>query len=126
MVETQIIEKIKKSSLWSNRRFLLLIIISIAWSIIIVAVSMKLYQSNGTSQLDLSRPGYVSVRSQAISDSSEFQNFPNSGPISLKDITDFTKLYDNQAQKIKTVDAFKGDPLSLESLGIVDAAASVE
>lgn len=102
----------------SKYRFLLFIVSSILLSFVVVMISMELYQSSGAAQLDLSRPGYVSVRSQATTDTGEFQNYPDSGPINQDDINEFKAIYDLQAQKIKTVDAFKGDPLSIDALGI--------
>lgn len=106
------------SSFWGRHRFPFFIILSILVSAIIVLVSMGLYRSSGAAQLDLSRPGYVSVRSQATNSVGEFQNYPNSGAISQSAINEFKALYDKQAQKVKTVDAFSGDPLSPDALGI--------
>lgn len=48
----------------SKYRFLLLIIMSIAISGGLVAVSMAMYNVSGAAQLDLSRPGYNDVRDQ--------------------------------------------------------------
>ena len=126
MIKPQEIITTENFSFWANRKFLLFIVISIFISLLIVAISFKLYQSNGSAQLDLSRPGYISVRSQAINNSNEFQNFPDSGPISQKDIDEFKSLYNDQAQNIKIVEAFKSDPFSLEALGIIETTTPVQ
>jgi hypothetical protein len=101
-----------------KHQFLLFISLSIFVALVIVAISMAMYNGSGAAQLDLSRPGYKSVRSQAGKDDADFQTFPASGSMSKDVISNFEATYDKQAEKIKTVDAFKGDPLSAEALGI--------
>jgi hypothetical protein len=79
---------------------------------------MNIYYSSGAAQLDLSRPGYKGVRSQAVNSDSDFQNYSNTGPINQSAISEFKLLYGQQAEKTKAVDAFGGDPLNLDALGI--------
>ena len=98
--------------------FLIFITLSILIASVIVSISMALYNSSGAAQLDLSRPGYKSVRSQAGKDDGDFQTFSSSGLISKEIISSFKATYDKQAKKIKAVDAFVGDPLSPDALGI--------
>lgn len=102
----------------SKRRFLIFVSISILVAFVLVLISMYMYNSSGAAQLDLSRPGYVSVRSQAISDDGDFKNYSSTGTIDQSSITEFKTLYASQAQKTKAVDAFGGDPLSPDALGI--------
>ena len=110
--------KIDHISFRNKHSFLIFITISIVISSGIVVTSMFMYNSSGAAQLDLSRPGYVSVRSQATTSSDDFQNFPTTGPINKNDMSDFKELYGKQTQRVKTVDAFGGDPLSPDALGI--------
>lgn len=98
--------------------FLLFITISILISCFVVFVSMTLYNGSGAAQLDLSRPGYVSVRSQAVTNDGDFKDYPSTGGISKDVINDFISLYTKQAQKVKAVDAFGGSPLDPDGLGI--------
>lgn len=107
-----------KLSIWSSRRFLLLIIGFILIACGLVFISMVLYSTSGTAQLDLSRPGYIDVRGQTIDSSSEFKNYPDSGSINQAAITEFNNLYDSQVNKIKLANAFSGDPLDINTLGI--------
>jgi len=102
----------------SRYRFLLLIVISIVISFILVSISLAMYNSNGAAQLDLSRPGYQDVRSQAVTSDSDLQDFPSTGSISQTTISEFKLIYAGQAQKVNAVDAFGGDPLSPEALGL--------
>lgn len=77
-----------------------------------------MYNGSGAAQLDLSRPGYISVRSQATNNSDDFGIYSSTGAMSKDVIVEFKTLYDSQAQKIKIVDAFGGDPLSPDALGL--------
>jgi len=113
--KTELVEEV---SFKDKHSFLIFIIVSILIASVIVTISMALYNSSGAAQLDLSRPGYKSVRSQAGKDDGDFQTFSSSGSISKEIISNFKATYDKQAQKIKVVDAFGGDPLSPDALGI--------
>lgn len=105
-------------SYWGQHRVLLLIGFSIVISLILVSIAMALYASSGAAQLDLSRPGYQAISSQAVSTDGSFENYPAFGKLDEKSINDFKILYDKQAAKAKAVDAFGGDPLSPETLEI--------
>lgn len=102
--------------------FLLLVSGSILISIVMVVISMAVYNGSGAAQLDLSRPGYVSVRSQAAEGESDFQSYSATGPMNKEAIDSFKKLFEKQSKKLKAVDAFGGSPspLSPVSLGIDD------
>jgi hypothetical protein len=103
---------------WGAHKFLLLIALSIAIALALVGISMTLYATSGAAQLDLSRPGYRGVTSQAISSDSGFQNYPNTGPINSSSVNEFKTLYEKQAATAKVVDAFAGDPLNPDALEI--------
>jgi len=109
------IEKISESS---KRRFIFMIVLSILISLVLVLISMIIYSSSGAAQLDLSRPGYVSVRSQAITGSNDLKDYSSTGPVDKSSIDEFKLLFDQQSKKIDAVDAFGSDPLSPKSLNI--------
>lgn len=102
---------------FKKHNFLIFIVGSIVVAVVIIFVAMTMYYASGTAQLDLSRPGYVSVRAQATN-SADFKNFPSNGKLNVGVIEDFQSQYNEQTQKVKTVDAFGGDPLSPSALGI--------
>jgi hypothetical protein len=104
-------------SLVSKHRFFLMIMLAIIISLILVTASLALYNSSGAAQLDLSRPGYKDVRAQVVNND-DFQNYSSTGPINQTTITEFETLYEQQAAKIESVDAFGGDPLSPDALGL--------
>ena len=84
---------------------------------------MMMYNSSGTAQLDLSRPGYKDVRNQIVNNDNEFGSYSGVGIIDSNSIKEFKKLYKQQAQKINLVDAFAGDPLNPE---VMLVSANVE
>jgi len=108
----------KKLSFRARHSFLLFIVVSILIASVVIVISMIMYNGSGAAQLDLSRPGYVSIRSQATANDDDFQVYSSTGAIGKDVIAEFKALYDSQAQKIKIVDAFGGDPLSPDALGI--------
>ena len=119
MNESSIITTVHEFSSSSKRRFLLLIIGSIVITCIMVTVSMVLYNSSGAAQLDLSRPGYQSVRSQSVTNDNNFQTYSGVGSVNQSTIDEFKTLMDAQSQKVQAVDAFGGDPLSPDALGLI-------
>lgn len=106
---------------FSQYRFAGLIAGSIVIGLLLVTVSMQLYFSSGTAQLDLSRPGYKSVRDQIRPDDT-FDGFPSSGAIDEAALKNFKQLYDKRAKEA-AADAFGSDVLSEQTLGI-DAPAA--
>lgn len=123
MEELKIVSVIDDNKFVGRHRLLIFIIVSIILSMVLVAVSMGMYNSSGAAQLDLSRPGYKSVRSQAIASDGGLQTYSAVGTISQSSITEFKSLFTKQVDKVKTVDAFGGDPLSPDSLGIGTTAS---
>lgn len=117
-MEEKTLEASIKKSFSAHYRLPLMIIVSVFLALILVLVSMILYKVNGASQLDLSRPGYVNVRSKTIDNTVEFKNYSETGLVDQAAIDEFKNLYDEQAGKIKLADAFKSDPLSPDELGI--------
>jgi len=115
MDETPKTTQEEELTFWAQHRFLVLIAVTIIVSIILVSISLFIYNVSGSAQLDLSRPGYQSVSDKVDRDDTvtEYGSF---GPLNKSTIDEFTKLYDEQATKAKAVDAFNGDPLNPEVL----------
>jgi len=100
--------------------FGLMIILSIAITVVLVATSMALYYSSGAAQLDLSRPGYDDVRNQ-IDKSDDFNDYSSTGLLNSSVVAEFKILFDEKVKKVESVDSFGGDPLSPDVLGMVAA-----
>ena len=98
-------------------RFIGMVIIAIAIALFLVGIAMALYSSSGAAQLDLSRPGYQSVRDQVVS-TDDFDSFPASGSIDEEALEQFRELYNKQANEATGVDAFGGDVMSDKALSI--------
>lgn len=117
MSEEDLMPDGRKLGRYEQHKFLLLVAITIVISLFLVAVSLALYASSGTAQLDLSRPGYQAVREQAVR-SDALEKFPSTGPITQDTVDEFSKLYDEQAKKATNVNSFGGDVISDKALSI--------
>lgn len=104
-------------SKWQQNKFLWLVGGSVIIALFLVGVALALYASSGAAQLDLSRPGYQSVREKAAQNDS-FSGFQATGPLDQKAIDQFRKLYDERAKQATSVDSFGGDVMSDKSLSI--------
>lgn len=102
---------------WARHRFMMLVTITILISLFLVSVALALYASSGAAQLDLTRPGYQSVRDQAGRETS-FDGFSATGPINEKTMDEFRTLYDKQAEKATNVDSFAGNAMDEQTLSI--------
>lgn len=100
-----------KLPFYGDRRFLILIILSIIASVALIMTSMMLYRHSGAAQLDLSRPGYKDIRDKITTKDDSFLDFSTTGVVNSATINEFRLLYSQQAEKAKSVDAFGGDPL---------------
>lgn len=102
---------------WRAHRFMVMVGATIIVSIVLVGIALAMYSSSGAAQLDLSRPGYQSVRQQA--DRSEvISDFPATGTIDQATLDQFKQLYDSQARQVLGYDGFGGDPMSDDALGL--------
>lgn len=90
-------------------------------AIIFAAVGLVLYNVSGTAQLDLSRPGFEGVSEIIDQNAGSYQEFPSSGQIDQESLGEFDRLYQEQLSVMNSAQAFEGDPLSPESLGIKEA-----
>lgn len=122
MNEKQLIAEARHMSRWERHRFLLLVGLTIVVSLFLVGVALDLYGSSGAAQLDLSRPGYQSVRAQ-VDRGDDFDGFSATGPIDKASLDQFRKLYETQADQAKAVDSFGGDVMSDQALSIDDRPA---
>ena len=81
------------------------------------AISLSLYASSGTLQLDLSRPGYEAARKNIINPD-DTSTFSASGPVDAKALEQYQKLFDAQRKEMNTLSRFKDNGLSDPSLGL--------
>lgn len=103
---------------WQRHRFLVLIGGVIVISCVMVAVAMHLYNTSGAAQIDLSRPGYQSVRSEASRDNVPDSSFSSTGELDEAAFRQFNEMYDRHSKRVVGVDSFSPQALSDESLQI--------
>jgi len=103
-----------------RHQFVSAIIAAIVIALFLVYVALSLYQSSGTLQLDLSRPGYDSARKEAVSKNDEvFEGFSSEGGIDSAALKESDELYRKKAaEALIDIDAFSGDVLSDKALSI--------
>ena len=105
-------------SRWSRHRMAILICVTVIISLILVSVSITMYNLNGTAQLDLSRPGYEGVNTRLDEEVAQFQEYATSGEITSESLEEFRTLFSSQAANAQEIDSFSTDPLNPVSLGI--------
>lgn len=110
---------------WQKHRFLLLVGGSISVALILVAISMKLYNTSGAAQLDLSRPGYEHV-SEQVQRTDVFKGFSSTGGVDKQTFEDFRGMYNERAAQASDVNSFSGDVMSDAALSIDAPAAPVQ
>jgi hypothetical protein len=117
MSEEELLVEAKELSQWQQHKFMVLVAATIAVSLLLVVVALWLYNTSGAAQLDLSRPGYQSVRDK-VEHSNDFDGFSFSGTIDEEALSEFRDLYDKQLKEATTVESFGGDVMDDDSLGI--------
>ena len=91
------------------------IALTVIIAFIMTAVSLSLYVSSGTLQLDLSRPGYESARKDLIKPE-EKKDFATNGPIDKEALDEYQKQFDAQRTELNRIGKFKDQGLNDDSL----------
>lgn len=102
----------------SRNRFVILIIGTVAVSLLLVIIAMALYASSGAAQVDLSRPGYKSVRNQAKEEDPSFSGFVGTGLIDKKSLEQFNQLFTKQEANVNSTKGFESNVLDDAALQI--------
>ena len=117
MNETDLTIDSKQLTGWRKHKFIVLVGLTIIGALGLVVLSLYLYNSSGAAQLDLSRPGYKSVRDKA-NRSDTINSFPSSGAITEDTLRDFDAQYSEQLKQVTQFDGFGGDVMSDEALSL--------
>ena len=104
--------------LMAEHRLAILITASIIVALVFAAIGLTLYNTSGTAQLDLSRPGFEGVDKLVNDHKTDSVDYPATGPINEEALTKFDRMYKKQLENVTSVDAFSGDPLAPDALGI--------
>ncbi len=108
---------------FKDHKLIVFVVASIALASVLVLLAMQLYNSSGTAQLDLSRPGLSSVRSDAAKTNGHFAGFSSNGSMDQAALNQFNQLYSQKLQEATSLDAFGNDVLSPAALQIDDKSA---
>jgi hypothetical protein len=100
---------------WQQHRFFALILAVNIISLLLVGVSLNLYNSSGAAQVDLSRPGYQSIQKEASSGEVS-DSFASNGKLDAEAFDSFNKMYDNHARRVVGSGSFDAAALSVDSL----------
>lgn len=99
---------------------------ALAIALIMVGVSLWMYEEFGTAQLDLSRPSLQEARDQAKKqadreklEQAQRETFETEGAIDSKTLEKFEKLYSNEMEKLNG-EFFTVTDLSDETLNLTD------
>lgn len=101
---------------FAKRRMLLGIILAVVIALVMTAVSLRLYDLDDVSRLDVSLPNRESIRLSA--NEGEVQNFGASGALDAKALDDFQALYSKNRSALEALGKFDSDALSSEALRI--------
>ena len=98
-------------------RFASMIVCVIAVACTLTGISLHIYNASGAVQVDLSRPGYQSVRKEATANTSDEQ-FSATGNLDAKAYSQFNAVYDRHAKRTVDAPSFGEEALSDDSLQI--------
>jgi hypothetical protein len=86
-------------------------------ALFMTVTSVYMYVSSGVSQLDLSRPGYESIREQVEYNSSR-QVFDDEGPVNEDSVDEFLELLNERMDELQNISDFSGQSLDDATLDL--------
>lgn len=104
-------------SFFDERRIILAITLAIVAALVMTAVSLRLYQMDYVSHLDVSLPEREDLRKKALEDT-ESVKFDATGPLNAQAFSDFQTLYTKNQTALGVLGKLDGDALSDESLRV--------
>lgn len=115
-------QEAKSLAAWDRHRFLWLVGGVIIVAIFMVGVALSLYHSSGAAQLDLSRPGYRTVRKEAGQKQARTVTYPSSGQFDEKALAEFRSLYQDRVNRITATRSFEASAISDDALQLYETA----
>jgi hypothetical protein len=101
----------------SNYRFAIMIAAAVMVTAILTSISITVYIASGAINIDLSRPGFETVR-QDIEDNSETAPFSPTGPIDQSTIDDFNQRLENIKTDLNQMNDFSVEAISDQALNL--------
>lgn len=106
---------------WQRNKFTALIAGVVVVSLTLVAIAINIYNSDGAAQLDMSRPGYSSVRSKVIKEDEDRVAYPSTGAFDQKSFDDFEKRYKKYADAVHAINGFDPSAVDNDSINLIPA-----
>jgi hypothetical protein len=100
-----------------NYRFAIMIAAVVVLVLVFTGVSITIYIASGAVNIDLSRPGYESVRAETAIDETEAP-FDSAGPINKSVADDLNRRLENVQTGLAEMNNFSGEALSDEALDL--------
>lgn len=116
---------VKRADNTNINQFGIFITLSICIAGGLMGISLWLYNDSGAAQLDLSRPSYQAAREEsakeekAEKEAQTQEDFAADGAVNEETLKQFKEIYKLRLEKVKA-NAFRADPLSDDSLHILD------
>lgn len=104
-------------------QFLFFIIFCIVIAFVMTMISLQLYRHSGAMRLDMSRPGYESVRSE-VEKSRDDQPYSATGELNEAAIDDFNNRVDRYKRELENLGTYDNSIISDENLNLVDTPNS--
>ena len=104
-----------------KHRIIYAVIAALLIASLLTGVSMALYVSSGASRLDLSRPGYESLRNDVQQGKGE-DTFSATGPLNTDVAQDFQERLNRHRETLSKLDTFGTNALDDEQLQITPTA----
>lgn len=101
----------------ARRRLITMISGSIGVALLLVGISMSLYNTSGTALLDLSVPGLQAAQTK-VRESIDDTGFSPTGTIDSETMKAFRTMYDDHTKPLLQSQAFREDPVTDKALGI--------
>lgn len=101
---------------FAERRIILALAFSVVVALIMTVISLKLYDLDDVSRLDVSLPNREGIRSST--DEETLQRFDSAGVLDTQAIADFQALYSKNRAALDALGKFDSDALSSDSLKI--------
>lgn len=105
----------KVQELFRGRQMIIAITIAVTAALTMTAMSLKLYDMNYVSRLDVSLPNRENLRPKTTNDE-ETKKFDSSGPLDSQAFSDFYSSYKDNRNNLDVLGKYDGSPLSNESL----------
>lgn len=97
-------------------------------ALVLTSINMALYVFTGTSKLDLSRPGYESVRKEVSNEDKldEARSFSSGGKLDRKALDEYLSSYRKKQQTLGRYDKFDSRALDNSQLNLPGSSEPVQ